>query len=123
MRMIVRIGYECYLVPNTVDISALIGALVGLRLVEEINGGYNEPRSFVPKKVTRDREISPIFIDENQIIDETKAAEIDATKASKDRERLVTENLKLKSDMAILQKQVAEIQKAISPSDAKQAEG
>jgi len=123
MRMIVRIGYECYLVPNTVDITALIETLAGLRLVEEINGGYNEPRSFSPKKVTRDREISPIFIDENQIIDETKAAEIDATKASKDRERLVTENLKLKSDMAILQKQVAEIQKAISPSDTKQAEG
>jgi len=123
MRMIVRIGYECYLVPNTVDISALIETLAGLRLVEEKSGGYNEPRSFVPKKVARDREISPIFIDENQIIDETKAAEIDATKASKDRERLVTENLKLKSDMAILQKQVAEIQKAISPSDAKQAEG
>ena len=123
MRMIVRIGYECYLVPNTVDISALIETLAGLRLVEEKSGGYNESRSFVPKKVTRDREISPIFIDENQIIDETKAAEIDATKASKDRERLVTENLKLKSDMAILQKQVAEIQKAISPSDAKQAEG
>ena len=123
MRMIVRIGYECYLVPNTVDISALIETLAGLRLVEEKSGGYNESRSFVPKKVTRDREISPIFIDENQIIDETKAAEIDATKASKDRDRLVTENLKLKSDMAILKNQVAEIQKAISPSDTKQAEG
>lgn len=113
MRLLIQIGYDKFLLPESADAAAVLGALAGAVGVEEKQEDYSSPKMYaLKKKLSMD---APTFVSDEQLLDEDEAADMDITK-------LRADNAKLHSERAAAAKELADLKAKVdgltAPADA-----
>jgi hypothetical protein len=106
MQLLLEIGYEKLLLPESANVAAVLDALSLATPVESKHGDYLEPVRYVPKAKLQ-CPLSPTYVLNNQVISEEVGVELDIKALEKRNADLYTENGTLAKELKELKEKVA----------------